>query len=80
MIVHSGMNVTKRTLAVIALTGAAAMSAPALAHADARDPKPAQTSTNLVYPYYTTYPPGVLPMAAAVPAIALLGVNPLGVL
>ncbi|SDM79904.1 hypothetical protein SAMN04487981_102605 [Streptomyces sp. cf386] len=78
MIVHLGMNVTKRTIAVIALAGAAVMSAAALAGADTPSTQPA--STNLVYPYSATYPPGVLPLAAAVPAVALLGINPLGAL
>lgn len=78
MIVHLGMNVTKRTIAVIALAGAAVMSAATLANADTPAPQPA--AMNLVYPYSSTYPAGVLPLAAAVPAVALLGVNPLGVL
>jgi hypothetical protein len=74
------MNATKRTLAVIALTGAAVMSAVTVAGADTRDSQPPQTSTNLVYPYSAAYPPGVLPLAAA-PAAALLGfVSPFGVL
>lgn len=78
MIVHLGMNVTKRTIAVIALAAAAVMSASTIANADTPDSQP--RSTNLVYPYSATYPPGVLPLAAAVPAVALLGINPLGVL
>ncbi|MFJ8534314.1 hypothetical protein [Streptomyces sp. NPDC093591] len=77
------MNATKRTLAVIALAGAAVMSVTAVANADTRDsksPQPPQTSTNLVYPYSAAYPPGVLPLAAA-PAAAILGfVSPFGVL
>ncbi|KUL32519.1 PhrC/PhrF family phosphatase-inhibitory pheromone [Streptomyces regalis] len=73
------MNVTKRTLAVIALAAAAVMSATTVANADTRDSQPPQTSTNLVYPYSAAYPPGVLPLAAA-PAVAILGLAPFGVL
>lgn len=72
------MNVTKRTLAVIALAGAAALSTSALAHADTLDPQPSRSATYLVYPS-GTYPPGLLPFAAAVPTAALLGVNPFSV-
>ncbi|WP_128431452.1 hypothetical protein [Streptomyces cyaneus] len=71
------MNVTKRTLAVIALAGAAVLSATTVASADTRDARetqPAQTSTNLVYPYSAAYPPGILPLAAAPAAALLFGV------
>ncbi|AZQ35327.1 hypothetical protein EJ357_19035 [Streptomyces cyaneochromogenes] len=68
---------TKRTIAVIALAAAAVMSASTLANADTPDSQP--RSINLVYPYSATYPPGVLPLAAA-PAAALLGVAPFGIL
>ncbi|MFI7410802.1 hypothetical protein ACIBU0_19280 [Streptomyces sp. NPDC049627] len=72
------MNVTKRTLAVVALA-AAALSTSAVAHADTLDPKPQKSVSYLVYPYQGTYPPGLLPFAAAVPTAALLGVNPFSV-
>lgn len=68
------MNVTKRTLAVIALAGAAVLSATTVAGAETRDTQPARTSTNLVYPYSAAYPPGILPLAAAPAAAILFGV------
>ncbi|MBT2420634.1 hypothetical protein J7F01_22560 [Streptomyces sp. ISL-22] len=73
------MNLTKRTLAVIALAGAAVMSASTVAAADARDATPQRTQY-LVYPYAGAYPPGVIPLAVAAPTSALLGINPFGVL
>ncbi|MFI6008445.1 hypothetical protein ACIBAG_06400 [Streptomyces sp. NPDC051243] len=85
MIVHQVMNVTKRTIAVVALAGAAVMSTSALASADvstiadSKAPTSPPTHMSLVYPYSAAYPPGILPLAAA-PAVALLGVAPLGVL
>ncbi|MDC0773986.1 hypothetical protein [Streptomyces sp. HD] len=73
------MNVMKRTIAVIALAGAALVSTSAIATADTLDPQP-QKATYLVYPYPGPYAPGIVPFAAAVPTTALLGVNPFRIL
>ncbi|MGI5376062.1 hypothetical protein ACQEV2_17770 [Streptomyces sp. CA-251387] len=55
------------------------MSTSAVAGADTLDPQPQKSISYLVYPSQGTYPPGILPFAAAVPTAALLGVNPFSV-